>query len=137
MTNTLNTPVEALEYTYPLRVTRYAIRKGSGGSGAFSGGDGIFRDIQVLVDCEITLLSERRKIAPYALNGAQPGKPGRNILIHSGQEIEMPGKGTFELKAGDIVSIRTPGGGGYGQPQTASTKPEGNKLSITPASHTT
>ena len=70
MTNTLNTPVEALEYTYPLRVTRYAIRKGSGGSGAFSGGDGIYRDIQVLVDCEITLLSERRKIAPYALNGA-------------------------------------------------------------------
>lgn len=126
MTNTLNTPVEALEYTYPLRVTRYAIRKGSGGTGAFSGGDGIYRDIQVLVDCEITLLSERRKIAPYALNGALPGQTGRNILIRSGQEIELPGKGTFELQAGDIVSIRTPGGGGYGEPPHASPKPKGN-----------
>ena len=114
MTNTLNTPVEALEYTYPLRAIRYAIRSGSGGQGAFRGGDGICRDIQVLADCEITLISERRKFAPYGLKDAQPGKPGKNILIRSGKEIELPGKGTFELQAGDLISICTPGGGGYG-----------------------
>lgn len=115
MTNTLNTPVEALEYAYPLRVTRYAIRSGSGGLGLFSGGDGICRDIQVLADSEITLLSERRKLPPYALFGGQPGQPGKNILIRSGEEIEIPGKGSFELKAGDIISICTPGGGGFGE----------------------
>ncbi len=115
MTNTLNTPVEALEYAYPLQVTRYAIRTGSGGKGAYSGGDGIIREIKALVNCEITLLSERRKFAPYALQGAQPGKCGKNILIRSGKETELPGKGTFELQAGDIISIHTPGGGGYGK----------------------
>lgn len=121
MTNTLNTPIEALEYVYPLRITRYAIRTASGGIGAYSGGNGIIRDIQVLVDCEITLLSDRRKFAPYALSGAQPGQPGRNILIRSGNEIELPGKGTFELQAGDTISIHTPGGGGYGAPSTVPT----------------
>jgi N-methylhydantoinase B len=118
MTNTLNTPVEALEYAYPLQIVRYAIRKGSGGAGIYSGGDGICRDIKVLVDCEITLLTERRKFPPYALWGAQPGQPGKNILIRAGEETELPGKGSFDLQAGDIISIRTPGGGGYGNPQT-------------------
>ncbi|MBN2550396.1 MAG: hydantoinase B/oxoprolinase family protein [Anaerolineales bacterium] len=117
MTNTLNTPIEALEYAYPLRVIRYEIRRGSGGEGKFRGGDGIRRDIQVLVDSQVTLLSERRRIAPYGLAGGKPGQPGENTLIHQGEETPLPGKGSFELQAGDILSLRTPGGGGYGQPE--------------------
>ncbi|MCI0521712.1 MAG: hydantoinase B/oxoprolinase family protein [Chloroflexi bacterium] len=114
MTNTLNTPVEALEYAYPLRVLRYEIRRGSGGAGRFRGGDGLRRDVQALVDCQATLLSERRRFAPYGLAGGAPGQTGENLLIRAGGEIALPGKGTFELRAGDILSIRTPGGGGYG-----------------------
>lgn len=114
MTNTLNTPVEALEYAYPLRVLRYEIRRGSGGSGQFHGGDGLRRDLQALVDCQATLLSERRRFAPYGLAGGAPGQPGENLLLREGQEIPLPGKGTFELHAGDVLSIRTPGGGGHG-----------------------
>lgn len=116
MTNTLNTPVEALEFAYPLRVQCYQIRKGSGGRGRRRGGDGIRRDIQVLVDCQATLLSERRRLAPYGLDGGENGTTGENILISSGAESLLPGKGSFELQAGDILSLRTPGGGGYGQP---------------------
>jgi N-methylhydantoinase B len=114
MTNTLNTPVEALEYAYPLRVLRYAIRRGSGGTGQFRGGDGIQRDIQVLTEAQATLLTERRRLKPYGLAGGQPGEAGQNLLIRWDQEIPLPGKGTFELQAGDIISLRTPGGGGYG-----------------------
>ena len=114
MTNTLNTPVEALEYTYPLRVLRYEVRRGSGGDGEYRGGDGIRRDIQVLVDAQVTLLSERRRLPPYGLAGGQPGQTGQNVLIRQGREICLPSKGSFELKAGDILSIRTPGGGGFG-----------------------
>lgn len=115
MTNTLNTPIEALEYAYPLRVLRYEIRRGSGGAGRYCGGDGLRRDVQALVDCQATLLSERRRFAPYGLNGGQPGQPGENILIRQDQEIRLPGKGSFALQAGDILSLRTPGGGGYGE----------------------
>ncbi|MGA2504325.1 MAG: hydantoinase B/oxoprolinase family protein [Anaerolineales bacterium] len=114
MTNTLNTPVEALEYAYPLRVLRYEIRLGSGGDGNFHGGEGIIREIQVLTDCQVTLLSERRKFPPYGLGGGEPGKTGRNLLIRDGKEIPLPGKGSVDLRAGDILSIHTPGGGGYG-----------------------
>jgi N-methylhydantoinase B len=114
MTNTLNTPVEALEYAYPLRVLRYEIRVGSGGAGKFHGGDGMIREIQVLTDCLVTLLSERRKFPPYGLDGGEPGKTGRNLLIRDNKEIPLPGKGNVELRAGDILSIHTPGGGGYG-----------------------
>jgi len=116
MTNTLNTPVEALEYAYPLRVTRYQVRRGSGGGGRYRGGDGIRRDLQVLVDAELTLLSERRRFAPYGLEGGEAGQRGENILIRQGQEQALPSKGSFELQAGDILSVRTPGGGGYGKP---------------------
>ena len=116
MTNTLNTPVEALEYAYPLRVTRYEVRRGSGGAGKFNGGDGIRRDIQVLVESQVTLLSERRVFSPYGLAGGSSGKCGENYIIRQNQEIPLPGKGTFELQAGDILSIRTPGGGGFGKP---------------------
>jgi len=119
MTNTLNTPVEALEYNYPLRIICYKVRRGSGGEGKFRGGDGIQRDIQVLVDAQVTLLSDRRNYSPYGMMGGNPGKPGQNILVHGlgtvdCKEIPLPSKCSFEIKAGDILSIHTPGGGGYG-----------------------
>lgn len=114
MTNTLNTPAEAIEYTYPLRVINYAVRPNSGGGGKYRGGDGIRRDIQVLVDCQATLLTERRQTQPYGLSGGEPGACGENVLIRDGHEHPLPGKGTVELKSGDILSIRTPGGGGFG-----------------------
>jgi N-methylhydantoinase B len=114
MTNTLNTPVEALEYAYPLRVVRYSVREGSGGRGKFRGGDGIVRDVQVLVDAQATILSDRRNYPPYGLSGGESGKCGENVLLRGGEEIPLPGKGTFDLKAGDVLSIRTPGGGGWG-----------------------
>jgi len=117
MTNTLNTPAEALEYAYPLRVLRYEVRRGSGGKGKFHGGDGIRRDVQVLVDAQVTLLTERRRFPPYGLAGGDPGKTGQNLILRAGQETPLPGKGALELNAGDVLSIRTPGGGGYGQEQ--------------------
>jgi len=115
MTNTLNTPVEALEYSYPLRVQRYQVRPGSGGAGRYRGGDGIRRDIEVLCNAEASLISERRRGAPYGLAGGEPGKRGKNILIRKGIEQSLPGRGTISLQAGDVLSIRTPGGGGYGK----------------------
>ncbi|RMF41870.1 MAG: hydantoinase B/oxoprolinase family protein [Anaerolineae bacterium] len=115
MTNTLNTPAEALEYAYPLRVLRYEIRRGTGGAGHFRGGDGLRRDVQALVPCQVTLLSERRVTAPYGLHGGQPGACGENVLLRGKEEIPLPGKGTFEMQAGDVLSIRTPGGGGWGK----------------------
>ena len=115
MTNTLNTPVEALEYAYPLRVLRYEVRRGSGGRGRFRGGDGIRRDLQALSDCRATLLTERRRRGPYGLAGGQAGQPGENVIIRDGKEIPLPGKGTVDLQAGDVLSLRTPGGGGYGK----------------------
>jgi N-methylhydantoinase B len=114
MTNTLNTPVEALEYAYPLRVIRYEIRHGSGGAGYYHGGDGIQRDIQVLSDAQITLLTERRVIPPYGMNGGLPGSVGKNQIISGEEVMSLPGKGTFYIIAGDTISILTPGGGGYG-----------------------
>lgn len=114
MTNTLNTPVEALEYTYPFQVRRYAIRKGSGGKGLHAGGDGLIREIQLLADAQVTLLSERRKIAPYGLSGGEPGIPGLNRLVRDGEELALPSKGSFDLHPGDVLVIETPGGGGWG-----------------------
>jgi len=114
MTNTLNTPVEALEYTYPFRVVRYEVRRGSGGSGRYRGGDGIRRDIEVLTEVQVSLLTERRRLAPYGLAGGGAAAKGENVLIRDGEEIPLPGKGTVELRPGDVLSIRTPGGGGWG-----------------------
>ena len=114
MTNTLNTPVEALEYAYPLRVLRYEIRNNSGGMGMHRGGDGIRRDIQVLTDAQVTIISERRKLKPYGLQGGGPGVSGQNVIVHAGIEERVAGKGTFNLQAGDVISIQTPGGGGFG-----------------------
>ena len=116
MTNTLNTPIEALEYSYPIMVTKYSVRKNSGGNGVFKGGDGIIREIQLLADAEVTVISERRKIPPYGLFGGEAGEVGRNIVIKNGkQEIEK-GKFHRKLKKGDKIRIETPGGGGYGKP---------------------
>jgi N-methylhydantoinase B len=123
MTNTLNTPVEALEFAYPLRVLRYEIRQHSGGEGAHHGGDGIRRDIQLLEDAQATIVSERRVKPPYGLNGGEDGQCGQNVLIHEGEEQPLPGKGSFYLKKGDILSLRTPGGGGYGRKSTADDRP--------------
>jgi N-methylhydantoinase B len=116
MTNTLNTPVEALEFAYPLRILRYAIRAGSGGRGRYAGGDGVLREIQVLTPAEATLLSDRRRFTPYGLAGGEPGQPGENWLLRGEQTIRLPGKGRIELEAGDILRICTPGGGGFGAP---------------------
>ncbi|MFN2158725.1 MAG: hydantoinase B/oxoprolinase family protein [Anaerolineales bacterium] len=115
MTNTLNTPVEAIEFDYPFQVLRYELRRGSGGFGRFSGGDGIRRDIKMLTDAHVTLLTERRRLAPYGLAGGEPGQLGENMLLSKGQEHHLPGKASIELQAGDVLSIRTPGGGGYGK----------------------
>lgn len=115
MTNTLNTPIEALEYSYPFMITEYSIRKNSGGKGKFCGGDGLIREIKLLSDAEVTVLSERRKRAPYGLKGGLSGKKGRNILIKDSKEIEMLPKFNAKIKKGDILRIETPGGGGYGK----------------------
>ncbi len=117
MTNTLNTPVEALEYAYPLRVRRYALRRGSGGAGHHRGGDGLVRDLEFLSSATVTILSERRRTAPYGLQGGEPGKTGRNVLVRAGQEVELPGKCEIQVEPGDVLSLRTPGGGGWGQDQ--------------------
>jgi N-methylhydantoinase B len=114
MTNTLNTPIEALEYAYPIQVTCYAIRENSGGRGIYRGGDGITRELNMLTDVQVTLLTERRKTCPYGLAGGEPGKSGNNKLVHNGDESILPGKGSFHLSAEDILSINTPGGGGFG-----------------------
>ncbi|MCL6471378.1 MAG: hydantoinase B/oxoprolinase family protein [Firmicutes bacterium] len=115
MTNTLNTPIEALELAYPVRVLRYCLRRGSGGEGKFRGGDGIIRSLEFLEDSTVSILSDRRVHAPYGLAGGRPGMPGRNVLICDGKEIVLPSKVSFDVKSGDIITIETPGGGGYGE----------------------
>jgi len=110
MSNTLNTPVEALELSYPVRVERYELRPGSGGAGAHRGGDGVVRELRVLEDCRLSLLTERRRHAPQGAARGGPGASGRNLL--NGEEL--PAKVTRQLDAGDVVRIETPGGGGYG-----------------------
>lgn len=115
MTNTLNTPIEALEYAYPLQVVRYCLREKSGGDGLYRGGDGIIREIKMLTDAQVTLLTERRQTKPYGLAGGEPGHNGNNNLIHDNQKVVLPGKGSFYFSAGDVLSISTPGGGGFGK----------------------
>jgi len=116
MTNSLNTPAEALEYAYPLRVRRYRINKGSGGKGKHKGGDGSIREIEVLAAARMSLLSDRRKRAPYGLHGGEDGKRGRACIIRTdGSEEELTSKGSWQMEAGDSVRIETPGGGGFGK----------------------
>lgn len=117
MTNTLNTPVEALERQYALRVRRYGLRAGSGGAGHWRGGAGLVREVQFLLPVTVSLLTERRTLAPYGLQGGAPGAPGRNTLIQAdGSEHPLPGKATLHLQPGDCLRIETPGGGGWGPP---------------------
>jgi N-methylhydantoinase B len=111
MSNTLITPVEALELSYPLRVERWHLREGSGGAGAHRGGDGVVRELRVLEDCRLSVLAERRARAPRGAAGGADGEPGRTLVNGD----EQPAKVTRELRAGDVVRIETPGGGGYGR----------------------
>jgi len=113
MSNTLSTPIEALELAYPLRVERYALRLGSGGAGAHRGGDGVVRELRVLEDCRLSILSERRAGAPHGANGGDDGARGRNLL--NGREL--PAKASLDVRAGDVVTVETPGGGGHGAPR--------------------
>jgi N-methylhydantoinase B len=117
MTNSLNTPIEALEYAYPFRMRRYAYRGGSGGDGEFRGGDGLIREIELLCDAQVTLLAERRKFRPYGLHGGDDGAPGRATVLKAGSEgeTELPAKCSLRLAAGDRLRIETPGGGGWGK----------------------
>ena len=110
MTNSLNTPAEALEYAYPLRVREYRLRKRSGGEGRHRGGDGVVREIETLVPSRMSLLADRRKRGHYGLQGGSDGKAGKNRI----NDREIAAKGSHELKAGDRIRIETPGGGGWG-----------------------
>jgi N-methylhydantoinase B/oxoprolinase/acetone carboxylase alpha subunit len=118
MTNTRNTPVEALERAYPVRVLRSSIRRGSGGAGAAPGRDGNERDLLVLEDVTLPLITERRMSAPWGLAGGEPGASGENWLLPGGDESRaerLPDKCSVELRGGDVLRILTPGGGGWGQ----------------------
>lgn len=118
MTNSLNTPIEALEIDFPVEILEYGLRPGSGGSGQFTGGDGLTRSYKFLEDGCVSILSERRGTQPYGLSGGKPGQKGRNLLIPYGSEggpVEIGSKANVEVKAGDILIVNTPGGGGFGQ----------------------
>ncbi len=117
LTNTRNTPIEALERAYPLRVRRLRLRRGSGGGGAAPGGEGIERDLELLVDATVTLITERRSSRPWGLDGGGPGAVGENWLLPGGDEARaerLADKCTLRVRAGDVVRILTPGGGGFG-----------------------
>jgi N-methylhydantoinase B len=115
MSNTLNTPVEALEVEFPLRVTEYAVRRHSGGAGRHNGGDGIVREVEALEPMSFSLLTERRRAAPPGAAGGEPGARGRNALLRGGRDaVGLPSKAQGHLEAGDRLRIETPGGGGYG-----------------------
>ena len=118
MTNTMNTPIEAIETNYPMQVAAYSIRRGTGGAGKFRGGDGVIRALRLLTDAEVTILSERRARGPYGLQGGEQGKPGRNVLISDGEEHPLAGKVSISTREGDVIRIETPGGGGYGKKGT-------------------
>jgi N-methylhydantoinase B len=111
MSNTLNTPVEAFELEYPMRVERYELLYGSGGAGKQRGGDGIVRSVRVLEPASLSLLTDRRRHAPRGIEGGEPGEVGKNLL----NDEELPPKVSRDLEEGDVVTVRTPGGGGYGQ----------------------
>lgn len=121
MTNTMNTPIEALEAAYPLQVERFELRQGSGGRGKYSGGEGIRRDIRILQPAIVTIISERRDLSPYGLRGGEPGQQGINVLLRpDGSTERLPGKVSLRCRPGDVISISTPGGGGWGTEETSS-----------------
>jgi N-methylhydantoinase B len=119
MTNSLNTPAEALEYAYPIRLRQYSLRSNSGGRGLHTGGNGIVREIEVLTDAQVTLLADRRSRGPYGLSGGDDGAPGRTLIIRrDGSEETMPGKTSIRLRSGERIRIESPGGGGWGKRPT-------------------
>lgn len=121
MTNSLNTPAEALEYAYPVRLRRYSFRPNSGGVGRYAGGDGIVREIEVLTDAQVTLLADRRTRGPYGLARGSDGAFGRTVIVHqNGTEDELAGKTSVRLRSGDRVRVESPGGGGWGTKDTTS-----------------
>ncbi len=115
MSNTMNTPVEALEHAYPFRVRHYSIRRGSGGAGRHAGGDGLQRDLELLCPAQVTLWSERRLSGPAGLAGGRPGAAGENLLLSGSESRALPGKVTLTVDRGAVISIRSPGGGGWGR----------------------
>ena len=118
MTNTMNTPVEAMEFAFPLRLKQYAIRRGTGGDGKYKGGDGVIRDVEFLAPARVTLMSERRKLPPPGYHGGHHGEPGENVLLRGGyEEVKLAGKELVDVEAGDVISVRTPGAGGWGAPE--------------------
>jgi N-methylhydantoinase B len=115
MTNTMNTPVEALETYYPLRVRRYAVRRGSGGRGRHAGGDGLVRELEFLTPAQVTLLGERRRVPPWGLAGGASGACGRDYLLpRHGRPRRLAAKATLTVEKGDRLRVETPGGGGFG-----------------------
>jgi N-methylhydantoinase B len=117
MTNSLNTPAEALEHAYPVRLRQYSLRSKSGGKGLHDGGDGIVREIEVLTDSQVSLLADRRSRGPYGLSGGASGAPGRTVVLRKdGSQEELPSKTSTRLQAGERIRIETPGGGGWGKP---------------------
>jgi N-methylhydantoinase B len=114
MTNSWNTPIEAFEHEYPVRVSAYAIRERSGGAGKNAGGDGIVRELEFLEDADVTILSDRRKRGPYGLQDGKNGAPGRNSVFRNDEYVEIPSKTRIALKRGEKLRIETPGGGGWG-----------------------
>ncbi len=118
MTNSLNTPVEALENYLPLKIRSYGLRRGSGGPGARRGGDGIVREYEFRVPVDLTVISERRRFAPYGARGGGPGAPGRNTVLSGGRARPLGGKANVRLGPGDVLRIETPGGGGHGRPRS-------------------
>jgi N-methylhydantoinase B len=124
MTNTMNTPIEALEASYPLRVRRYAVRRGSGGRGHAAGGDGLVRELEFLSRAHVTLLGERRRVPPWGLAGGGSGACGRDTLLPAtGRPRRLPAKSAFAVEPGDRLRIETPGGGGFGRARTRRPRP--------------
>jgi N-methylhydantoinase B len=115
MTNTLNTPAEAIELQYPLRIRAFQRANGSGGDGAFTGGDGIIREIEALADCEGTIISDRNLSQPYGLSGGTAARAGSHAVISASGAVDLAGKSRFYLRRGDVLRVITPGGGGFGK----------------------
>jgi N-methylhydantoinase B len=115
MTNSLNTPIEVMEHAYPVRVRRYGLRAGSGGAGKWRGGDGVVREVELLADAQVGLLCDRRRFGPYGLAGGSAGRVGGNWLIRGRGKKALAAKCVFYARAGDVVRIETPGGGGWGK----------------------
>lgn len=134
MTNSLNTPIEALESSYPVRVRRYSIRRGSGGAGRFRGGDGIVREIEFLTEVRGSILSDRRKFQPYGLAGGKPGRAGKNqLLLPNGpfgprRVLTLPSKTVFSAPEGSMLRIETPGGGGWGRKKIRKSETRNQKI---------